>query len=141
MKACASLALGTLGMLPTLVFACGDSPVMTTTRDDGTQIRLVISEDDIVAAPAWNPINGEPPLGLSQAYQVAMNWAKANYTRYDDVKVREISLTKYSCYTTADRWYYTFDLIPTLDGNDLFGTGNWVAVLMNGRVVAPTRSR
>jgi hypothetical protein len=70
-----------------------------------------------------------------------MNWEKANYTCYDDVKVREISLTKYSCYTTADRWYYTFDLIPTLDGNDLFGTGNWVAVLMNGRVVAPTSSR
>jgi hypothetical protein len=70
-----------------------------------------------------------------------MNWAKANYTRYDDVKVREISLTKYSCYTSADRWYYTFDLIPMVDGNELFGTGNWVAVLMNGRVVAPTRSR
>jgi hypothetical protein len=43
---------------------------MTTIRDDGTQIRLVISEADIVAAPAWNSIKGEPPLALSQAIKL-----------------------------------------------------------------------
>lgn len=120
-----------------VVQACGTHPVLSTEKSDSTNIGLFIDRAAIEATQAWSPKKGEPPLGVSQAYQLAREWARGHYQRYGDVKVREVSLTSYSCSRVQDRWYYVFDLIPVIEGNRAWGSGNWAAVLMDGTVIAP----
>jgi len=119
--------------------ACGNGkyPVMSTRKDDGKQIGIFIAQDQMERTQAWKPEQGEPPLSVSAAYRAAKEWGRQHYTRYDDVNVREFSLKKYGCSLVSDRWYYLFDLNPVIDGNELWSSGNWAAVLMDGTVIGP----
>lgn len=117
--------------------ACGDGeyPIISTTLEDGTKIGLFISQEQVEKTKKWNPENGEPPLSVSAAYKAAIAYARKKYTRYDEVKLREVSISRYGCSLVSDRWYYVFDLTPIIDGNTVFIKGAWVAVLMDGTVI------
>lgn len=119
------------------VSACGGEtyPIMSTHKDDGSKIGLFISRDQIEKTQAWTPGQEEPPLSISTAYNTVKEWGRQHYTRYDDVKVQELSLKKYGCSLVSDRWYYVFSLRPVIDGNELWSSGNWAAVLMDGTVI------
>ena len=119
------------------ILACGGAeyPVMSTSMDDGTKIGLFILQEQIEKTQEWSPENGEPPLSISAAYQAAISYGRKKYTRYDDVKVREISIKKYGCSLVSNRWYYVIDLTPIIDGNVVFSRGAWVAVLMDSSVI------
>lgn len=123
------------------VFACGDGeyPVMSTHKEDGTKIGLFISQAQMEQTQTWSPENSEPPLNVSAAYQMAMNWGRQQYTRYDGVKVREISIKKYGCSLVSNRWYYVVDITPVIDGNEVWSGGTWAAVLMDGTVIGPRK--
>ena len=116
-------------------YACGDHPVMSTRKNDGTQIGLFISQQQIESTQKWSPQDGEPPLGISAAYRIIKEWAETEYIRYDEVKIKEISLKPYGCSLVSSRWYYVIDLNPIIEGNELWGSGNWVAVLMDGTII------
>jgi len=116
-------------------WACGERPVMSTHKKDGTQIGLFISKEQIKNAPKWTPSNGEPPLSITSAYKIIKKWSKDRYKRYDRVVIKEISIKKHGCSVVKDRWYYVFDINPVIDDNELWGGGNWAAVLMNGTVI------
>jgi len=119
-------------------FACSsDRPVLSTEKDDGTKVGLFISMTQIEATPEWNPEDGEPPLSISTAYRLVKDWGNQEYARYDSVKVQGLRLTAYGCSRVSDRWYYVIDLAPVIDGNKLWGSGNWAAVLMDGTVIGP----
>jgi hypothetical protein len=65
---------------------------------------------------------------------------------YDDVEIHRAVLAKFRCRSggairLTDHWYYVFDLALVRDGRRILEVGHWVAVLMDGRVVAPTRNR
>ncbi|HEY8519566.1 MAG TPA: hypothetical protein VIN61_05770 [Gammaproteobacteria bacterium] len=51
----------------------------------------------------------------------------------------EASREAVELYNAPDRWYYFFELTPVIDGNELWSGGNWVAVLLNGRTIAPIK--
>jgi hypothetical protein len=130
---------------PLVAHAC-DHIAMGTRSADGTEVSLVISEEDISSTTPWNPEDGEPPLGLSNAYALAMLWAKPHYAAYDDVEIHRAVLAKFRCRSggatrLTDHWYYVFDLALVRDGRLTLEVGHWIAVLMDGRVVTPTRSR
>ncbi len=137
MKCLIGTVLASIVLYSGVTVACGggEYPVMSTQKDDGTKIGLFVSQAQIERTQSWTPAQGEPPLGLAPAYQVVKQWWRAQNTRYDDVNVREITLRKYGCSLVADRWYYVIDLNPVIDGNELWGSGNWVAVLMDGTVI------
>ena len=119
-------------------FACSsDRPVLSTEKDDGTKVGLFISTTQIEAAPEWNPEDGEPPLSISTAYRLVKDWGNQEYARYDSVEVQGLRLTAYGCSRVSNRWYYVIDLAPVIDGNKLWGSGNWAAVLMDGTVIGP----
>ena len=118
---------------------CDDLPVLTTERRDGTKVGLFIANDQFANAPDWSPDSGDPPLSFSEAHRLAMEWAKTTYSKYDEVSVREISLTNRFCSSTDKRWYYIFDFTLVFDGNVFLGSGNWTAVLMNGTVIGPRK--
>ncbi len=118
---------------------CGSTnhPVMSTVKQDGTQIGLFITQAEIERTQPWKPEHGEPPLSVSAAYRTIKTWGQQRYSRYDDVSVRDISLKRYGCSLVQDRWYYVFELNPIIDDNELWAVGNWAAVLMDGFVIAP----
>jgi hypothetical protein len=119
-------------------FACGgEHPVLRTEKEDGTKIGLFISFDQIKATKKWSPEEGEPPLSISDAYSIVKDWGKKEYARYDSVEIRELKLAQHGCSLFSNSWYYVVDFTPVLDGNKLWGSGNWVAVLMDGTVIAP----
>ena len=103
-------------------FECGQGPVLSTTKADGTKIGLFISEDQIMASPKWSPENGEPPLPLSRAATITKQWAKAEYKRFDGVNIQTINLNPYGCWKHRDHWYYVFHFSPVIDGNALYGS-------------------
>src|SRR5687768_4050307 len=121
---------------------CGKHSVYGTTDEKGRKIELVLDSTALQRGPSWSPGTGvEPPLSVAKASRFALAWAKAKYTRYDSVEIREIVLASYSCSISQDRWYYRIEFSPIIDGNRVFGMGNFAAVLMDGSVVGPTASR
>ena len=87
--------------------------------------------------PKWSPGEGEPPLPISQVVAIATKWAKGKYTRYDSVKIRSIDLDERGCGSLKGHWYYIVNFTPVIDGNAVFGSGNFAAVLMDGTVIGP----
>ena len=123
-------------------FGCEARPVFSTAKGDGSAVGLVLSSSQMADTPAWSPTEGEPPLSISEASRIAIEWAEAEYTRYDSVEIFSIDLNRYQCSSPdspnlRSRWYYNFSFSPVIDGNRLFGGGNFAAVLMDGTVVGP----
>lgn len=118
--------------------SCGSHAMTTTTKADGSKLGLFISPAQISSSPAWKPGTGEPPLPFSRAVQLALHWAKAEYKRFDDVQIRSVHVTSYGCPSPENRWYYNVDFTPIMDGNPMFATGYFVAILMDGTIIAPT---
>jgi hypothetical protein len=116
--------------------SCGATPVLST-EDNGKRIELILNGDQVAKTAKWDPTKGEPPLSVSKAAAAALAWAKVKYKRYDSVQITEISLHQYSCSELDEHWYYRIEFAPMMDGNKLFGSGNWAAVLMDGTVVGP----
>jgi hypothetical protein len=133
------IALVTLTSIcaPSISVAC-DHVGWTTTLHDGTRMKLDILEADISPTAPWKPELEEPPLTVTSAYFVAMNWARTHYERYDDVSIGRVSLARFGCpgETPTDHWYYVFDLALVLDGSEV-RERHWVGVLMDRRVVTP----
>ena len=127
----------TIAGAPSAIHAC-DHVGWGTTLIDGTHVKLDILESDVSSTARWKPESGEPPLAVTVAYDVAMNWARSHYQGYDDVHVSRVSLARFGCpgEPPTDYWYYVFDLALTLDGKQVREI-HWVAVLMDRRVVAP----
>ena len=116
---------------------CGDHPVMTTTKDDGTAVGIVITDDQRRKSPTWNIESGEPPLSISKAIAAAKVWGKKTYTRFDDVRIHSVSLSSIGCYSVKDKWYYLVNFSPIIDGNAVYGSGYFAAILMDGTVIGP----
>lgn len=134
------LALAAFSSCSRAAPGCGKHAVFGTTDEAGRKIELVLDSAAMQRTPAWSPQKGEPPLSVFKASRAALTWAKAKYTRYDNVEISELMLTSYSCRGVPDRWYYRVQFTPIIDGNRVVGWGNFVAVLMDGSVVAPVAS-
>lgn len=122
-------------------FDCGKVPLLSTTKEDGSKVVLLASEEQFMQAPTWAPGKGEPPLSVSRAVQIAEKWAKNEYKRYDTVKIESIHLTEFGCIRRNGYWYYTIHFSPVIDGNVLHGSGHFAAVLLNGTVIGPTKQK
>jgi hypothetical protein len=118
--------------------SCGSQAMATITKADGSKVGLFISPTQMSSAPAWTPESGEPPLAVSKAVQLATDWAKREYKRFDAVQARAINLGAYGCPTPKDRWYYTVHFTPIMDSIPLLVPGYFAGVLMDGTVIGPT---
>jgi hypothetical protein len=119
---------------------CDRYPVISSTRADGTEVGVYLTEEQLKRAPNWPDQSTEPPLAVSKAVTIALRWAKVAYVRYDDVQIGEIWLRETECFGRR-YWYYLFRLAPVIDGNDVLESGHWVAVLLDGTVVGPVHSK
>ena len=122
---------------PAWSFNCGEIALLSTTKDDGTEIGIYISDQQLEPTPEWSPGSGEPPLGVTEAIEIAIQWAEKEYARYDSVEIHGIDLQEVGCSRAKNHWYYMFHFRPVIDGNRLWGSGNFAAVLMDGTVIGP----
>jgi len=76
-------------------------------------------------------------LSVSEAYRLLNDWGVHAFDRYDGVAVNSIRLTQYGCSLVSDRRYYVLDFAPVIEGNELRGNENWIAVLMDETIVGP----
>ena len=123
---------------PAESYGCGEWPLLSTTMDDGTEIGLFVTDQQVEQTQKWSPQNGAPPLPLTEAIEIAIEWAEKEYSRYDSVKIHSIDLQEIGCSGTKGHWSYIFSFRPVIDGNALWGPGNLAAVLMDGTVIRPT---
>lgn len=117
--------------------ACSDSPIRTATKYDGTKIGIFVSPSKISNTGTWSPDRGDPPLSIKQVYDLVTVWSKTEFSRYDDVKISEITLREHPCHIAKNHWFYSFDLVPVIEGNEVWAPGNWVVVLFDGTIITP----
>jgi hypothetical protein len=98
------------------------------------EISYKVSDLDLAATPFWKPEQGEPPVSLPRALEIA----RANLPRFvkypDDFKVRHIILSPLG----TDRWYYDFSF--DCQGSEcLKNSGRYFKILvkMDGEIVEP----
>jgi hypothetical protein len=118
--------------------ACLGHPVVTTQLDDGSKVGIVVKEAQFKKAPAWAPSKGEPPLSISKVVIAAEKWAKTEYASYDSARIHSVDLTEFGCNDDPRYWYYLVHFLPMKNGQPSFG-GHFIAVLLDGTVIGPTR--
>ncbi|VAW81829.1 hypothetical protein MNBD_GAMMA13-1156 [hydrothermal vent metagenome] len=98
---------------------------------DNQRLVIFLANEDIVASPQWQPIQGGPPLSIAAALEHTSRWI-AQEPRLKGAKVHEIKLNRIHGYESDNRWYYLFQL-RTHKGRK--SSAHYVAVLFNGKVV------
>ena len=133
-----SLALLALTVCGSALADCGGYPVITTTKEDGTRVGVIVTDAQFKKSPAWSPGKGEPPLSISRVVEIAQKWAASQFKRYDSVQIQGINLSEYGCPSTTKHWYYVVHFAPVIDGNRVFSGGQFAVILMDGTIVGPT---
>jgi hypothetical protein len=133
-----AFCLAILLLFSTAGLACGDGPVFKSTSADGKSMGLFLSDSSFESSPIWEPGSGEPPLSISNAIQIAQQWAVARYRKYDGVEIREVSLSEYHCGGISSKWYYLVGVTPLFDGNEVYGASESVAVLFDRSTIGMT---
>ncbi|MCB1574167.1 MAG: hypothetical protein KDI80_09320 [Xanthomonadales bacterium] len=111
--------------------------VLTATGDDGTRVSLTIDGEKVANAPLWNVAQGDPPLSLAHASQIAAAWASKHYGDAGGFQIREITLRSFGCFPKNEYWYYIVNFTPIVNGKRTYETGSFVAVLMDGSTAEP----
>jgi hypothetical protein len=98
------------------------------------EISYKVSDFNFAKMPSWKPEQGEPPVSLQRALEIA----RANLPRFvnnpDDFKVKHIILSQLG----EDKWFYDFSF--DCQGNAcLKNSGRYfkMMVTMNGEIVEP----
>ncbi len=98
------------------------------------EISYKLSDLDLVKTPSWKPEQGEPPVSLQRALEIA----RANLPRFvknaDDFKVKHIILSPLG----EDRWFYDFSF--DCQGSECQkNSGRYfkIMVKMDGEIVEP----
>lgn len=122
---------------------CEDHTPRTTATHGGEKYALIVPGSKIEEAGSWSPDEMvSPPLATYKAYSLVQNWALNNLAKFDGVEIRSIELVKYHClngFSDNEYWYYVVEFDPLLEGNKMFGSKNFVAVLMSGDVIGVKR--
>ncbi|ATC88749.1 MULTISPECIES: hypothetical protein [Pseudoalteromonas] len=118
---------------------CEDHTPRTTATHGGEKYGLVVPGSKVKKAGSWSPKEMvSPPLATYKAYSLVQDWAVSNLPKFDGIEIRSVELVKYHClvgFSKEEYWYYIVEYDPLLDGNKMYGSKNFVAVLMSGEVI------
>ena len=117
---------------------CTKRVVVSEKGDDGVTTGIVISSAQFKQAPKWFPGEGDPPLSISRAIEIADQWGQAAYRNFDSVQIDSVGLDQYGCPGDTKYWYYLVRFRTIKDGTPFFG-GNFVAILFDGKLISPGR--
>jgi hypothetical protein len=102
--------------------------------DGDNEISYKVSDLDLAKTPSWKPEQGEPPVSLQRALEIA----RANLPRFvknaDDFKVKHIILSALG----EDKWFYDFSF--DCQANECLKNSRRyfkIMVTMDGEIVEP----
>ncbi len=102
------------------------------------EISYKLSDLDLTTTPSWKPEQGEPPVSLQRALEIA----RANLPRFvkntDDFKVKHIILSQLG----EDKWFYDFSF--DCRANECIKSSAQsfkIMVKMDGEIVEPKIAR
>jgi hypothetical protein len=120
-----------------LVAAKDDLILQEITSPSGGRVVFQVSKWRIKNTPEWKPETGDPPLSVSRASVIAMEFLKPQMPKSLKLEVSSIGIFSILETGVGKRWYYFVQMNagytgPTVDWNKLN-----VIVLMDGQIVAP----
>lgn len=118
--------------------ACSKRTVMSMKGDDGVLTGIVILAAQLERAPTWMPGQGEPPLSVARAVDIASRWGRTHYRSFDSARIDAVGLNEYGCPDHQKYWFYLVQFRLVKNGKHVWG-GNFVAVLFDGTLVASRR--
>lgn len=118
--------------------ACSKRTVMSMRGEDGVLTGIVISTTQLEKAPTWTPGRGEPPLSVARAVDIASQWGRIHYRKFDSARIDAVGLNEYGCPSRKKYWFYLVQFRLVKNGKHVWG-GNFVAVLLDGTLVASQR--
>ena len=108
-------------------------------RPDGTGVEYPVPKKRLLEAPGWTPGQGEPPLTIGQAVEIAEK--QASDIPRERIQVTQISLATRLAPDNTYRWYYSIEFYDRGKlGEALPPTLSRVVVLLDGSVVNPVES-
>ncbi len=110
------------------IAVAGPWPLEIVEQMDDARLVVYGNEQDIDAAPSWDPGRGAPPLEIGGVVDALERWAESD-PRVDAIRVEEIELKPIP--HRAGRWYY---LVRARVESRTGPPVRYFAVLMNGRV-------
>ena len=113
-----------------------------TTNGEGITRSFSIPKSAALRIPEWLPEQGEPPLKMPKAIQLATAAASAQSPQHAMFVARSVRLQLVSCdEPVGNRWYYVLDCVPRQSGGLEMSQSVPVVVLMDGTVVIGTIKR
>jgi hypothetical protein len=114
----------------------GDVLLQTSTDVDGVTREFSIPRSIAVRLPDWLPEEGEPPLPMLKAMQLAAAAAQAQSPGHPSFVARRVALNTMSCgEPVPNRWYYAVDSVPSRNGGLDMTRSVPIVILMDGSVV------
>lgn len=133
---CAAALVLCLHALPALAQEDEEDRLLFSSRDDaGVTTEFRVSDAALKASPPWRPAEGDPPLALGKAIEIATQAVRAQHPKFDDVQVWDVHIMSAQCGEGASRWFYSIGFSPVIDGRRMYGGNVEAVLLMNGTVV------
>lgn len=114
---------------------CGDPIVYSSTSQDGLRYEMSITQPALRDAPSWQPGQGEPPISIGKAANIASTWADKNRGHFGELRINELTLEDASCMYGDGHWYYRVEFFPMVGGKSVYTSRYFIAILMDGRVI------
>ncbi|HVT14712.1 MAG TPA: hypothetical protein VHQ90_00845 [Thermoanaerobaculia bacterium] len=128
---------------------CAPSSIMSEARNaeevflwgrgtvDGKNYDYIVTESVLAKTPEWLPEKQEPPLSIPAAMAIAKKVALADHPKFETVVAAAIEIRPASSYRSKNRWFYSLDFAPVLEGQPYYGNEITVVLLLDGTVVKP----
>jgi hypothetical protein len=113
---------------------CAKTTVLSTTSDTGVRVGLVVSREDFVASPSWQPGKGKVPLSVENAIEIA---TKANHGSVATL-LDNISLSSTSCNDGPVYWYYIVSFREQTTDPSVMAKSSTIGVLFSGKLIRLT---
>jgi len=102
------------------------------------EISYKLSSFDLTTTPSWKPEQGEPPVSLQRALEIAYTNLLRFVKNADDFKVKHIILSQLG----EDKWFYDFSFdCPVTECIKNSAQSFKIMVKMDGEIVEPKVAR
>lgn len=106
-------------------------PLEIIERFADARIVVYIQQTAIDQSPAWDPMEGAPPLTIEALVKTIQNWSAGDPVMAKST-IRKIELKPIRLKNSQDRWYYLVQLQAEHQDHT---TMHYLAVLMNGKIL------
>lgn len=134
----AVLVSATLGWGTSALAANGDIQITRMTEGGATPVEYLLPLKRAAALPRWEPAQGDPPLSLQRAVEIARSDLERRKLPVSEYRVQFVELSRLLEGPYEHLWYYEVEFLPNPPHLPKPFWATVVIVLMDGSVVSAT---